>query len=119
MSKEIDQLVAEKVMEWKYSYSVGYPEPHTIAYKDEEGKTYKGYSPSTNLQDAWLALDKVCEKKNCRAVIDRNQNQTEVSFKGQMGGNLQHYGIAETPMMAICIAVLDTVGIANLLEFSQ
>lgn len=113
MSQEMDQLVAEKVMEWELSYTVGYPVPHTIGYKGKDGKTHRGFSPSTNLQDAWLALDKVCEDHNWRAVIDRNQNQTEVNFKGQMGQVAQHYGIAETPMLAICMAVLDTVGIAT------
>ena len=47
MSREIDRLVAEKVMGWELSYTVGYPEPHTMAYKNKEGKTYRGFSPST------------------------------------------------------------------------
>ncbi|PLS19329.1 hypothetical protein CVD28_02635 [Bacillus sp. M6-12] len=117
MNKEFDKLVAEKVMGWTQIYTVGYPEPHTIAYKDEEGKTHSGFTPSVDLEDAWMALDKVCKDKNWRAIIDRNQTQTEVNFKNQMGADAQHYGIASTPMLAICLAVLETVGIVFEEEF--
>ena len=112
LDKELDKKIATEVMGWEVSYTVGYPEPHTIAYKDEEGNTYKGFSPSSNLNDAWLALDSVCQKNNWRAVIDRNQNQTEINFKNQIGGCIQHYRIAKTATIAICQAVLDSVGVS-------
>lgn len=111
--KELDKKIAKEVMGWEVCYAVGYPEPHTIAYKDAEGNTYKGFSPSSNLNDAWLVLDTVCQKNNWRAVIDRNHNQTEVHFKNQVGGCIQHYGIANTVTLAICQAVLDSVGVTN------
>ena len=113
MNEDMNQLVAEKALGWELLYTVGHPVPHTFAYKDQDGKTHRDFRPSTNIQDAWDALDAVCKKYNWRAIIDRNQQQTEVTFKSQMGGNTQKYGIAETPMMAICLAILETVGIES------
>lgn len=106
MSIEIDRLVAEKVLK------VFHEEYNGVLYAwVGNGEDTVLFQPSLNISDAWFVLDKVCKENNWRAIIDRNNEQTEVNFKNQMGSNIQYYGIAETPMLAICIAVLDSVGI--------
>ncbi|MCM3110660.1 BC1872 family protein [Lederbergia lenta] len=105
--KEIDRLIAEKVMGWKYFSPLDevWTEDGSLSLKKGEWK------PSTNIQDAWIVLEKVCKKHNWRAVIDRNQVETEVRFKTQMGSCSQNLGHAENPSLAICYACLESVGV--------
>lgn len=107
MNLYLDQLVAEKVMGWKKVNDILGREN---LYEISEFKR-EFFNPSLNIQDAWNALDKVCKQNNWRAMIDRNQTYTEVTFKTQMGSCSQFLGVGETPTIAICKAVLDSVGI--------
>lgn len=103
---EIDRLIIENVLELHYTEnSFGL---WVILNECEDPVLFR---PTKNIQDAWIVLDKVCMKHNWRAIIDRNQTWTQVNFKNQMGAYLQFLGYKETPMMAICEAVLDSVGI--------
>ena len=110
MSREIDRLVAENVMGWKLKKM-----ENCEAWIDNQNEWIlkQMWKPSTNIQDAWIALDKVCEQHNWRAIIDRNQTYTEVKFKNQMGACSQFLGVGETPMLAICFVALDVVDKVN------
>jgi hypothetical protein len=93
-------------------------EHNYLEWVDEEPKdlklgSYYGADFTTKLTDAWAVLDEVCKKNNWRAIIDRNQTYSEVTFKTQMGGWVQHHAESESMMMAICLACLDSVGISS------
>lgn len=106
----IDRCIAENVMNWKPSISVGMENPKPIAYKDQDNVN-REFKPSTKIQDAWFALDVICEANNWRAVIDRNQKRTEIHFETQMGTAEPFWGDKETPMLAICDVLLKTAEI--------
>lgn len=107
---EIDKLIATRIMKWSYSHSIGVPSNIDV-YKDKDGKRHENFKPSINIQDAWLALDKLCKEHNWRAIIDRNQTDTQVNFKTHMGQDAQLLGYRETPTLAICDILLDYLGI--------
>lgn len=108
MNREIDRLIVEKVLQLPYI-----EEEFGLWVRLEESEDAVLYRPSENIQDAWIVIDKVCKQHNWRAIIDRNQTVTEVTFKMHMGVCSQCLGIDESPMLAMCYACLETVGIEN------
>jgi hypothetical protein len=114
MSREIDCLVAENVMGWKLKTM-----EHCEAWIDNQnGWVLKQmWKPSTNIQDAWLVLEKICKDNDWRCIMDVNgKNYTEVSFKSQMGGWRDGFSEKETAPLAICSAALDAVEKAKAYE---
>jgi hypothetical protein len=109
--EEIGELVAVKVMGWYKHTPEGFNYTVWVDAEDVWHGFIEDFMPSEDIGDAWKVVDTLCKKHNWRAILDRNNNQTEVNFKNQMGANLQHYGIAETAPMAICFAALGSVGI--------
>lgn len=110
---EINELIATKVMGW-YRHEESIYNGSASVWMDSDFVQHsfvEDFLPSDDIEDAWKVLNYVCKKHNWRAIIDRNQNQTEVNFKNQMGGDMQYYGIAETTPMAICLATLESVGV--------
>lgn len=107
MNKEINRLIVEKILEMSYEKS----EENGLLIQLEEGKEPVLFNPSEKIEDAWFVLDKVCNKHKWRAIIDRNESQIEVAFKTEMGSYKEYYGMKETAPLAICDAVLQTVGI--------
>jgi len=117
-TREIDRLVAEKVMGWEYDH----------LYKEYFLKEYVGnnwhkkyvcknheFNPSTNIQDAWKVIEKLC-------VIDRlNKDGYDFQMWSENGkfnanfwkGDFYVLGFAESESapLAICLAALETVGV--------
>jgi hypothetical protein len=100
--REIDRLVAEKVMGWEPEeiegsvYLSGY-----VLYKREEPPHIPDYQfkPSTNIQDAWL----VVEKFPCLQLTKLAENRYTCRFY------LGDTAYAETAPLAICLAALKSV----------
>ncbi|MGE7880337.1 BC1872 family protein [Peribacillus muralis] len=140
MSREIDCLVAERVMGWKWftrhnanTYWLGTPTDANLDSDVFSGKvvevllTERGWKEcesfdhipyySTNLQDAWSVLEKICIDNDWRCIMDVNgKKYTEVTFKNQMGGWRGGFAEKQTAPMAICLAALDVVDKANSYE---
>jgi hypothetical protein len=115
---ELDKLVAEKVMGWVaeeipakqfLSAYVLYkrPEPpHVPDYK---------WSPSTNIQDAWLVVERLNNSLNTITKVNNNSKigyEVEM-FKYDSEGDLDdvYKTHQETAPLAICITALKSVGI--------
>lgn len=111
MSTDMDRLVAEKVMGFKIVNVEESTETQTIIYQDEMGMMFEGFFPTTNLNEAWLALDKVCMERDWRANMQQSSNQNKITFINNDDDSLLDYcGVAETMELAICKAVLQVVG---------
>lgn len=104
-SWEINNLICNEVLEWKWNND----QKHWI---DDLGNYHYDFSPSTRIDDAWLVLNHICELNNWRVVIDSDKNETQVNLKGKMGSDMQFLGHHSDACMAICMICLDTVGIA-------
>ena len=95
--KELDVLVAEKVMGWEYKHD---GKKGLMAWFGDG--VFKGncFNPSTDISAAW----KVVEKMNCPYIIASTEDgESWVHF-----GNEGNAAIGETPH-AICIAALLTL----------
>jgi len=106
-NREIDKLVAEKVMGWKVIEGKGIMKPI--------GRTFwrlvDDFYPTINMESAWLVVERICEAKRWRVIMDVNETYTEVTFKTQMGSWIQAHSEEETAPLAICKAALKAVGV--------
>lgn len=103
-NREIDRLIAEKVMGWEVGE---FPNINVIEAYSPHGvlQISDDWSPSTDIQDAWYVVEeldydiKVTKYKShvyqCHIFIPNNVQMV----------------IAETAPMAICLAALKSVGI--------
>lgn len=108
--RELDALVAEKVMGWKLSNATDGTE-----YWDNGkfcgGIWPKEWNPSTNIADAW----NVVEKMKSKDYLFSLKNIVKGTFTFSLtdwGGNCSTYAAeAETAPLAICLAALKAVGV--------
>ena len=107
--REIDRLVAEKVMDWvqgEYAKDKWYYKKNGQIHG--MAKFVKDWNPSTNIADAWQVAEKLMKNGlffNVLKWIDgdfvaRFENH-KVSVKAE----------AETAPLAICLAALKSVGV--------
>jgi Phage ABA sandwich domain len=115
--REIDRLIAEKVMGWKiYADSAGYK--FWSINEDDSSRiicSVTSFEPSTDIRDAWLVVEKLRETKIFSlydawdgddnkifcAVFEYNDTYHVVDYKGY----------ADTAPLAICLAALKAVGV--------
>lgn len=105
--REIDRLIAEKVMGWEVPYE--YDDIGIMAYTAERGGF--AFSPTTNIADAWQVLEKF------------KREGYLFTIKNTVGGNYcfsltdwndmcdTFTGEAKTATLAICLAALKAVGV--------
>jgi len=118
-SRELDALIAEKVMGWHREKSVRGPEfwadsmghqawvvDNGLSMEDWEG----GWNPSELLQDAWSALSR-WKSVMLERVFGRQWTCRIGDDSAGMDPKLCSTGEAETVELAICRATLAKVGV--------
>ncbi len=105
---EIDALVAEKVMGWELSWLGTDWREETNANTHHHKRSKGDFLPSTNIQDAWL----VVEKLKVEYWIEINVGEKYLCDIGKYGipGTIVQIE-AETASLAICLAALKAVGV--------
>lgn len=106
-NKQIDRLVIEKVLELPYHET----EMFGCWVILKEGEDAVLYSPSSNIQDAWIALEKFKEKDFLYTVQNQMGGDYEVSLTDWGGMCSTYRGVNESLPLAICQASLKAKGI--------
>jgi len=115
--REIDRLVAEKVMGWKVSKGRSGLEWYEA---NENGKfefirSVTDFEPSTDIRDAWQVVEKMREGKIfslCDAWDENDEPIFYANFQYNDGYHVVNYdAYAETAPLAICLAALEACGI--------
>jgi len=106
--REIDRLVAEKVMGWEYVQD-------TDKWWDGDVLDIENFNPSTNIQDAWRVVEKMREGRIfslCDAWDENDEPIFYANFQYNDGYHVVNYdAYAETAPLAICLAALEVVGV--------
>lgn len=107
--QKINNLVAEKVMNWKLE---------KLAFSDywvgeQDGWFLKQlWKPTTNIEDAWLVVEKL-ENSYLQvhiATLNMNEGYSVQIYKPEQNGlNIIKY--ADSAPLAICLAALKSVGV--------
>lgn len=98
MSREIDQLIAEKVMGWRtHSHSP------FMWYTGGTSRLKTDFCPSKDIGNAW----EVVEKMNCPYCMWNDEDGNHLIHFG----NMEHIGKSEEAPMAIAIASLKAKGV--------
>jgi hypothetical protein len=112
--REIDHLIATKVMGWEpeeiegSAYLSGY-----VLYKREEPPHIPDYQfkPSTNIADAWQVVEKLIDEGYDINVYNHNKEfNVEINIE-EDDKHLWFYGEADSAPLAICLAALKAVGV--------
>lgn len=108
-SREIDRLVAEKVMGWEVPYE--YDDIGIMAYTNEKG-TF-AFSPTTKIADAWQVVEKFQKDDWCIEVYNENEEWCVelTKYNEFMLDDIFYTANAEDASLAICLAVLKACGI--------
>lgn len=115
--KEMDALVARKVMGWKLKETFNGGRAVEIWEGDPKarwGRIIQGFQPSQRIPDAWEIVEKLySEKKWGINVRSDHVNKGWIidSYKLDLKGQFEVF--AKTAPMAICLAGLKIVGIEN------
>ncbi len=101
-NREIDKEIAEKVMGW------GWSKP------DEQGAMYNhpnaiGFEPSTDIQDAFLVVEKIISREGWEYDIVGDKDSIEIRFQagdllGVASVKVENGDIQKATSMAICLA---------------
>lgn len=108
--QELDALVAEKIMGWRYlnQPSTGYP-----WYPPEEGWS-KAHPPrySTDIAAAWKVMEKMCDmgNQNCTLQFEGKLNP-DYAWTFSHDENADWWASAGTAPLAICLAALKVKGV--------
>ncbi|WP_280146276.1 BC1872 family protein [Bacillus amyloliquefaciens] len=103
--REIDRLIAEKVMGWQTQTfpNIGVTSAYT---EDGELTISEQFSPTENLDQAWSVVEKFKLVK-----IERDSNRNYTPYLAVIPTEERVFtAIAETPQMAICIVALKACG---------
>lgn len=116
--RELDALVAEKVMGWHIvtDFDLRPPEKHwnnakgyvclVAGNKLNDGREMKGFSPSTDIADAWKVVEKMRERG--LDVYLRFVSTWTAEFDS-VSGDVNGFADADTAPLAICLAALKAV----------
>lgn len=100
--KELDALIAEKVMGWKedkYRGIIGWLDGHVFR---------SSFNPSINIADAWHVVEKIQEKFWIKLV---GYGEGFICTLTGKGNNTLKTAVDETTApLAICLAALEAVG---------
>lgn len=106
-SREIDELIATKVMEYQRVYDKQFKQE---GWQIGEKHWTNWFSPSTNIQDAWKVVDKL------KIAVRPQSDDAPANMKYQAEIDKQPLGnyyeaFAETAPMAICKVALKFYGL--------
>ena len=112
--RELDELVAEKVMEWRKVEFLRDMSDDTFKVHDNNGVTIirskyiEKFSPSDSIESAWQVLEKIAHADPTRSpefelFVSDGYWQAQFFGKGYVG--------AETAPLAICLAALQYIGV--------
>ena|SRR5258706_9749470 len=114
-NREIDALVAEKLMGWK-KYPANSPENKMDfdQWVGEDQRVVPQTEPppySTNISDAWIVVEKM--KKDWLILIDNDKSGKWDAFFKHMTAEDKSYTSfnQESAPMAICLAALKSFGV--------
>lgn len=105
--REIDRLVAEKVMGWKIDEQVSNDD--VVAVFDEKGN-WGTFKPTEWIQDAWQVVEKF-DKTDFRVVRNYRGNYSAGLMYWNKDTMVKVEAKAETAPLAICLAALEVVGV--------
>jgi hypothetical protein len=109
---ELDKLIAEKVMKWKFSQS-SFEQYEPSYWADDSGKKVwtRHFSPSTDAAAAWKAVEKLTELKvwgsfriKYCSIFKRWNVGWEWRDHGSSG--VEFESVSESAPHAICLAAL-------------
>jgi Phage ABA sandwich domain len=113
--REIDRLVAEKVMGWEPFYDDGdlisfVTEFGTLFFSDDDESEW---NPTIDIADAWQVVEKLKNTGDVLIAKDFDDNQWEVEITIWQNESIhKHFVVkAETAPLAICLAALKSVGV--------
>lgn len=120
--RELDALVAEKVMGWKKAPNGAWMSYEKDAFGNGGWKshaTWKAnasvsavrFTPSTDIAAAWQVVEKMKERQWNFTIADLVKNK----WRAEFGGSRKHkqtWEDADTAPRAICLAALKAVGVA-------
>ena len=104
--RELDALIAEKVMGWKVNYdnwTVAKPhfsKPDTFWCVSLKAGDWAAFTPSTQIADAWLVVEKLIGQYEFMVQAIDGERWIAVFF---------HEAEADTAPLAICLAALKAV----------
>lgn len=106
--RELDKLIAEKVMGWRMELWPAFSElfpPNKVWVGDDANYKYyvENFKPSTNISDSWLVVEKL---KGIHFSLHYINGKYKATFDN---GEAE----AENAPLAICLAALETVGGGN------
>jgi Phage ABA sandwich domain len=109
-TREIDRLVAEKVMGWKWEYN---DMLNRYVSRDEKGFWHLNFCPSTDLLDAWQVVEKIIEQFGSYSLtkIKDGGHYCEVLYWNNGAFDVIAEVEAETAPLAICLAALKAMGV--------
>jgi hypothetical protein len=111
--REIDRLVATKVMGWKiYADSAGY-KFWSINEDDRSRIIYSvtSFEPTKDIADAWQVVEKLIDEGYDINVYNHNKEfNVEINIE-EDDKHLWFYGEADSAPLAICLAALKAVGV--------
>jgi hypothetical protein len=118
MSREIDALVAEKVMgyvsgDWQDSF---HGKVSHFKWRDPEKKMLYRENDlphfSTNIAAAWQLLEKVAQGRECEMIVIKSSTHTSDYYQCQIQmADDTMVRTATTAPMAICLATLEFAGV--------
>ena len=112
--RELDALVAERVMGWKYLPAGAHPNLHSEAWTNDDGASAVFDPPpySTSIQDAWQVVEKMRGRQRI-AQENNTSDQAWVKFVWAlpMAQHGVHYMLFNLTPEAICLAALNSVGV--------
>lgn len=118
--REIDRLVAEKVMGWIPQREI----QDRILYVLQDGTHVAlGWNPTVNISDAWQVVEKLRETSvfSLHDAWDEGDNKIFCAdFEYNDGYHVvNHYEYAKSAPLAICLAALKSVGVSIELEAAE
>lgn len=109
-SRELDALVAEKVMGWKWEDDRLTIEGH---YKDENGEYHSSFFPSTDIAAAWEVVEKFDRYEIVKTELPLPTGEVWKPHVVLSHWKKDSFGTAfgDTVPHAICLAALKAIGV--------
>lgn len=107
--REIDALIAEKVMGWHSVGGAGWHGP------DVGCTSAVGFRPSTDMASAWQVVENLCADHAATFEMDRQGTSNYYAAFGWWDKEADYfecgYAESESAPMAICLAALNAKGV--------
>jgi hypothetical protein len=116
-NRELDALVAEKVMGWTWHDTMLCWYPSTPGATLNDTRSKQDWQPSTDISAAWEVVEKSTSFCEVSRWIDEATGKIEyvcgitIGHKPDPSGDQPSVAIADTAPRAICLAALKAVGV--------